>query len=368
MPLMIQNVSKNFKEYQALKDISFSMNAGEIVSILGPSGCGKSTLLQLVAGLQFPSEGEISLNNQLLSSSTFLMQPEKRPVNMVFQDYALWPHMTVMQNVFYGAKLKKTKKSIIQEKKHFLFDLLRLNGLEDRFPAQISGGQQQRVAIARALATEPELLLMDEPLSNLDMQLRYEMRNELSYLLRRLGTTVLHVTHDPLEAYALADRILILKDGRIEQYGTPQEVRESPASLWVAGLLGMTNRLQGIALASATAHQQVVSIEGVTVVGKGQVIPESEALVMVDAEQMNVSLYTDDQIESEEVNRLSGKVFHSVYEGSKWRLIVDTAGGRVTVLHDKPIQKDHPVTVSFQVKDTHVFAEPTKKGTRLSGI
>lgn len=355
MALTIQNLSKRFNEFQALSDVSFSMKAGEIISILGPSGCGKSTLLQMVAGLQSPNSGEIRLDDQLLSSSSYVMPPEKRPINMVFQDYALWPHMNVIQNIFYGEKLRKTKKGIIQEKKDFLFQLLQLNGLEDRSPAQLSGGQQQRVAIARALSTEPKLLLLDEPLSNLDMQLRYEMRNELSYLLRRLGTTVLHVTHDPLEAYSLADRILILRDGQIEQFGTPKEVHEQPASLWVAGLLGITNRIDGTARQVQSNSEQQVQIGNFQVIGKGNVKPGSKVVVTIESENIHVSSQGDKQV-TEKVNRLTGKVVHNVYEGSKWRLNVETVGGNVTLLHKEELPAKTVIDLSFPVKDTHIFA------------
>ncbi len=359
MSLRIQNVSKSFKEFQALDDVTFEMNTGEIISILGPSGCGKSTLLQLIAGLQSPDKGEIILNDQRLSSPAYLMQPEKRPINMVFQDYALWPHMTVMQNIFYGDKLKKTKKTVIMEKKNFLFELLHLHGLEERYPSEISGGQKQRAAIARALATEPDLLLMDEPLSNLDMQLRYEMRNELSYLLRQLGTTVLHVTHDPLEAYALADRMLILRDGRIEQFGRPKEVRENPASLWVAGLLGMTNRLNGKAMEHYSVNEQSVSIGEQLIKGRGEVCPGSEAVIVLDSEDVTIS--HSNEHGSEGINCISGTVMHTVYEGRKWRLMVETAGGRMTVLHHEPLAIDSNIYLLFRIKDTLIFSHQIEK-------
>ncbi|MGG3887618.1 ABC transporter ATP-binding protein [Metabacillus fastidiosus] len=364
MSLIIQNISKNFNGLQVLEDISLSVNTGEIISILGPSGCGKSTLLQLVAGLQLPSSGEIILHNELLSSSKFLLPPERRPINMVFQDYALWPHMTIEQNVVYGLKLKKVKKNIIEEKKHKLFELLSLRGLENRFPVQLSGGQQQRVAIARALATEPKLLLMDEPLSNLDMQLRYEMRNELSYLLRQLGTTVLHVTHDPLEAYALADRILILREGSIEQLGTPKQVCEQPASLWVAGLLGMTNRLQGIAVNEQLSDGQAVLIGETLITGRGEVKEGKEAVVMINSEDIKVLEQTSAALND---NCLQGKVIHAVYEGKKWRIIIHTAGGRVTALHEKELPTDTTVHLEFPLKDTLVFAKKDERKLELAG-
>lgn len=348
MSLQIQNVSKNFKQFRAVNNVSFTVEPGEIVSILGPSGCGKSTLLQMVAGLQSLDEGEIKLDGKIISSSRLTIPPEKRGINMVFQDYALWPHMTVVQNIFYGSKIRKVNKQEQAETKNFLFNLLQLNGLESRYPSELSGGQQQRVAIARALSTKPALLLLDEPLSNLDMQLRFEMRNELSYLLRKLGTTALHVTHDPLEAYALADRILMLREGQIEQFGTPMEVRQAPASLWVAGLLGMTNRLSAIAKDSTS-----VQIGDAIIHGNGTLTDGDDIIVVMDSEALKIE---KNKIESLE-NSLHGRVTHSIFEGHKWRIMVETAGGRLTVLHSERVEVNKEVVVSFERKHTFLYKQ-----------
>ncbi|THF78752.1 ABC transporter ATP-binding protein [Cohnella fermenti] len=243
--LEVRELNKSFGSHAALRGPSFRVNAGEIISVLGPSGCGKSTLLQLIAGLQQPDSGEIRLRGEVVSSASKLVPPEKRGINMVFQDYALWPHMTVFENIAYGLKRRKASGADIRSKVGEQLELLRLSGLQDRLPAQLSGGQQQRVAIARALATEPDLLLLDEPLSNLDMRLRVEMRTEMAYLFRRLGTTVFHVTHDPEEAFAMADRLVIMRGGAIDQIDTPQACYGLPATRSAASLLGAANRLSG---------------------------------------------------------------------------------------------------------------------------
>ncbi|MFJ8065902.1 ABC transporter ATP-binding protein [Psychrobacillus sp. NPDC096426] len=350
MSLQIQNVSKIFKQFRAVNDVSFTVEPGEIVSILGPSGCGKSTLLQMVAGLQSLDEGEIRLDGKIISSPNMTLPPEKRGINMVFQDYALWPHMTVVQNIFYGSKIRKVNKQEQAETKNFLFNLLQLNGLENRYPSELSGGQQQRVAIARALSTKPTLLLLDEPLSNLDMQLRFEMRNELSYLLRKLGTTALHVTHDPLEAYALADRILMLREGQIEQYGTPMEVRQAPASLWVAGLLGMTNRLMATAKDSAS-----VKIGDAIIRGNGTLTNGDDVIVVMDSEALKIG-ENGNEINSLK-NSLHGRVTHSIFEGHKWRIMVETAGGRLTVLHGEQVEVNKEVVVSFERNHTFLYKQ-----------
>lgn len=348
MSLQIQNVSKKFNHFRAVDNVSFTVEPGEIVSILGPSGCGKSTLLQIVAGLQSLDEGEIKLNGEVISSPRFTLPSEKRGINMVFQDYALWPHMTVLQNIFYGSKIRKVNKQEQVENKDFLFNLLQLSGLENRYPSELSGGQQQRVAIARALSTKPALLLLDEPLSNLDMQLRFEMRNELSYLLRQLGTTALHVTHDPIEAYALADRILMLREGKIEQFGTPMEVRQAPASLWVAGLLGMTNRLLG------TVHnKQSVQIGASNIRGIGTLAENGDVIVVMDSEALKI----EENLLDSQMNSLQGRVTHSIFEGHKWRIMLETTGGRLTVLHDGPVEVNKKVMVSFDPSHTFLYMQ-----------
>nr|WP_106783311.1 ABC transporter ATP-binding protein [Lysinibacillus timonensis] len=351
MSLKIQNVSKKFNDFQAINDVSFTVNNGEIVSILGPSGCGKSTLMEIVAGLQTVDSGEVTLNEKVISSVKHIVPPEKRGINMVFQDYALWPHMNVSQNIFYGSKIRKEEKFELLKKQKFLFDLLQLNGLENRYPSELSGGQQQRVAIARALSTNPSLLLMDEPLSNLDMQLRFEMRTELSYLLRQFGTTVLHVTHDPLEAYALADRILILREGRIEQFGTPEEVRQNPASLWVAGLLGMTNRIKAIPISKTTAKIGESNVSGI-----GQLSMDHDAVVVVDSDAIQIHTYQQD---CHDLNTIDGKITHVIYEGHKWRIILQTVGGRISALSNKRLEVSQDVKIVFEPKHTFLFSQKT---------
>ncbi|WP_346235330.1 ABC transporter ATP-binding protein [Lysinibacillus telephonicus] len=357
MSLKIQNVSKKFKDFQAINDVSFTVETGEIVSILGPSGCGKSTLMQIVAGLQTLDSGQVTLNGNVISSVKHIVPPEKRGINMVFQDYALWPHMTVLQNIFYGSKIRKEDKFELLKKQNFLFNLLQLNGLENRYPSELSGGQQQRVAIARALSTNPSLLLMDEPLSNLDMQLRFEMRTELSYLLRQFGTTVLHVTHDPLEAYSLADRILILREGRIEQFGTPEEVRQNPASLWVAGLLGMTNRITATQLTETTAKVGESIISGI-----GQLSMSSDAVIVVDSDALRILKHMED---SNNANKIDAKVTHVIYEGQKWRIILQTAGGRISALSKERFEVNQAVKVAFEPQQTFLFSKATSFGNNM---
>ena len=245
--LKIEDLTKSFGKTEVLKGISMEVHKNEIISVLGPSGCGKSTLLNIIAGMLAPDGGRVTMNGQMISEAGKVLPPEKRHMNMVFQDFALWPHMTAYDNIAYGLKRSKTGKEEIEERVQELLKLLHLEGLEKRYPAELSGGQQQRVAIARALITKPDILLMDEPLCNLDVQLRVEMRTEMAFLFRKLGTTVFHVTHDPSEAFAMADRIVIMNKGNIDQIDSPKNCYRNPGTESVAALLGAGNRVHGYA-------------------------------------------------------------------------------------------------------------------------
>lgn len=245
--LKIEDLKKSFGSTEVLNGLNMEVRKNEIISVLGPSGCGKSTLLNIIAGMLSPDSGRVIMNGRVISEEGKVIPPEKRHMNMVFQDFALWPHMTAYDNIAYGLRQMKTTEAEITEKVLELLKLLHLEGLEQRFPAELSGGQQQRVAIARALITKPDILLMDEPLCNLDVQLRVEMRTEMAFLFRRLGTTVFHVTHDPSEAFAMADRIVILNKGNIDQIDSPQNCYRNPGTESVAALLGAGNCVHGYA-------------------------------------------------------------------------------------------------------------------------
>lgn len=245
-PLTIRGLGKRYGSTWALRGVEAELPAGQTLAVLGPSGCGKSTMLKLVAGLDVPDAGEVWIGDTRLSSPQRALSPEHRDVSMVFQDYALWPHMRVAEIIGYGLRYGRyrTSATVRRQRVRELVELLHLEGLANKRPAELSGGQQQRVSIARALATRPSLLLFDEPLSNLDASLRDEMREELALLLGRLGTTALYVTHDVNEALALADQILVLDSGAVVQSDTPQEVFHSPANGWVANLAGFSSRLR----------------------------------------------------------------------------------------------------------------------------
>jgi iron(III) transport system ATP-binding protein len=239
----LRNVSKEFYSVQAVRDIDLTVQEGEFLALLGPSGCGKTTTLRMVAGFEVPTAGEIRIRDRLVSGPGHFIPPEARKVGMVFQSYAVWPHMTVEANVSYPLKLRGLRPAERRERTRRVLELVQLPGLEGRFPHQLSGGEQQRVALARALNMEPAVLLLDEPLSNLDAQLRKEMRVEIKALQRRLGITILYVTHDQEEALTMADRVAVMGRGLIHQLGSAEEVYEQPADRFVAEFMGWTTFL-----------------------------------------------------------------------------------------------------------------------------
>ena len=236
-----RNVSKRYGDVRAVDNVSFTIAPGTLVTLLGPSGCGKTTTLRLIAGLEFATAGDILVGDVEVSA----LPPADRNVSMVFQSYALFPHMTVLENVAYGVRVSGRSRSEATERARAMLDTVGLAGLGDRLPSELSGGQQQRVAVARALVLEPAVLLFDEPLSNLDAGLRRHMRGEIRDLQRRLGVTVVYVTHDQAEAMAVSDRIIVMNRAVIAQDGTPRELYEAPASEFVAGFMGEANRVEG---------------------------------------------------------------------------------------------------------------------------
>lgn len=237
----LERVSKRFGEHAAVRDVSLSVKDGEFVTLLGPSGCGKTTTLRMIAGLLEPDDGKISVNGRTLSGPGWSVDPQDRDMGMVFQNYALWPHKNVFGNVSYGLKMKGVAKRDQRRRVGRILDVVGLSGLEDRSPDELSGGQQQRVALARSLVTSPRILLLDEPLSNLDAKLRDRMRAELQDIQRQTGVTFVYVTHDQSEALSMSDRIAVLDQGNVEQFATPWQVYHRPATITVANFMGLAN-------------------------------------------------------------------------------------------------------------------------------
>jgi iron(III) transport system ATP-binding protein len=243
--ISLESLSKRYADLPAVESLTLEVADREFVTLLGPSGCGKTTTLRLIAGFLEPDAGVIRVGGQTVSTPAACVPPEARGMGMVFQNYAVWPHKTVYENVAFGLKVRKVPWREQRDRVKRVVDLVNLTGLEDRYPSQLSGGQQQRVALARSLVVEPRILLLDEPLSNLDAKLRERMRWELKALQRRTGITFVYVTHDQSEAMALSDRIAVMHRGRLEQYGTPREVYSRPANRNVADFMGLVNFIPG---------------------------------------------------------------------------------------------------------------------------
>ncbi|UQR66663.1 ABC transporter ATP-binding protein [Bradyrhizobium sp. C-145] len=281
--LRLDQVRREFGSLNALKDVTLTVKRGEFIALLGPSGCGKSTTLNCIAGLLPVTGGAIWLDKRRIDT----LRPEERGFGMVFQSYALFPHLTVKQNVGFGLKMRGVPKAEISRKVDEALALVRLTGHAQKLPGQLSGGQQQRVAIARAIVIEPPLVLMDEPLSNLDAKLRLEMRAEIRRIHNTLGATTIYVTHDQDEALSLADRIVVLKDGVIRQVGTPNELYEKPAHIDVADFMGFRNRIKGkVIRQSGTRATLAVGDSEVTGVMRASVQDGSEAYAAIRADDL----------------------------------------------------------------------------------
>src|SRR5881394_3772991 len=244
----LRGLTKRFGSLSVVDQVSLRIDHGQLICLLGPSGCGKTTTLRLIAGFLEPSDGEIHVGDRVVSSKAKTLPPESRKMSMIFQSYALWPHMTVAENIAYGLKLRKINRETIAKKLSAILTTTKLSAFADRYPGELSGGQQQRVALARALIVEPETLLLDEPLSNLDANLREEMRFEVRRLHDEYRYTTVYVTHDQSEAMTTADLIAVMNAGKIEQAGSPQEIYDRPRSEFVARFIGSSNILKGKAL------------------------------------------------------------------------------------------------------------------------
>ncbi|HTI56073.1 MAG TPA: ABC transporter ATP-binding protein [Verrucomicrobiae bacterium] len=300
--LALDRVGKRFGETEAVQSVSLSIRRGEVFTLLGPSGCGKTTTLRLVAGLERPDAGEITLRDRLVASAPrrLFVPPNRRNLGMVFQSYAVWPHMTVFENVAYPLALRGLGKAVVRDRVARVLDLVGLGGMEARPGTLLSGGQMQRLALCRALVYEPDLLLLDEPFSNLDAKLREQMRGEVKLLQRRLGITVLFVTHDQVEALSLSDRIADMQRGRVEQVGAPRALYERPTSAFVRDFLGQTVVLAGRVAESASARvgESVTvamngPLSGRTLSGRsaaaGPLAPGAEATITIRPEDIRVT-------------------------------------------------------------------------------
>jgi putative spermidine/putrescine transport system ATP-binding protein len=306
----LQEVTRAFGEQTALDSLDLTLRAGEFVCLLGPSGCGKSTALNCLAGLLPLTAGSIWMDGERIDG----LPPERRGFGMVFQNYALFPHLTVRRNVEFGLRMRRVAKEESVRRADKALELVQLSDHAGKYPGQLSGGQQQRVAIARAIVLEPPLVLMDEPLSNLDAKLRIEMRSEIRRLHQELGLTTVYVTHDQEEALSMADRLVVLRQGKVEQIGSPEEVYTKPASAYVAGFMGYRNLLELACDGDGTLTGEQLKLHG-RVVGT----PNGRATVAIRPE---------DFVVGGEENRIAAKVRVVEYHGREQLVEADLTGGQ----------------------------------------
>ena len=352
MRISVEQLTKRFGAQAAVNAVSLSIEEGEMFTLLGPSGCGKTTLLRLIAGFYAADEGVIRFNDRVVNE----VPPHERGIGMVFQNYALWPHMTVSQNVSYGLKLRKVSASDITARVAAVLEKVKLSGLGERYPGQLSGGQQQRVALARALVLNPQILLLDEPLSHLDAKIRIQVRAEIRKLQKELGITTVYVTHDQEEALTLSDRIAVFNQGQVLQIGPPKALYERPANRFVADFIGINNLVDGTVRAIEGA-QQTLRVD--TAVGEISAIYDKRlnvgdrCVICIRPENATV-----DGEAGGERNRLKGRIAFAAYLGNTLRYDVDL-GGSVTFKadigdpwHHEQFEMGRPVTLSCPVAST----------------
>jgi ABC-type Fe3+/spermidine/putrescine transport system ATPase subunit len=355
MEVRLENVVKRFGPVEAMAGISLTIADGEFFTLLGPSGCGKTTTLRVVAGFYDPDEGAVFFGEVPVNG----VPPAERGIGIVFQNYAIWPHMTVFENVAYGLKIQRTPPAGIRRRVAAALEQVGLTGLEARTPGQLSGGQQQRVAVARALVLNPRVLLLDEPLSNLDAKVRARLRSEIRRLQQDLRITTIYVTHDQEEAMVLSDRIAVMDAGRVLQIGTPIELYEQPASLFVADFVGTNNLVPGRVLEVADGVVRLQTPAG-TLQGQGVGALAAGGRAVAAIRPENLAL-ADGRADLDVVVR--ARVVLSQYFGNVIRYEVEAGEGVVLQvdLHDpkrhRPLPPGHEVTVGFASRSALVFPE-----------
>ncbi|MFZ2055386.1 MAG: ABC transporter ATP-binding protein [Candidatus Aminicenantales bacterium] len=375
--LEFQNVSKRFESIQAVDCVSLGIKKGEFFSLLGPSGCGKTTMLRLAAGFEHPDAGRVVLSGRDITG----LPPNKRQVNTIFQSYALFPHLTVRQNIAFGLQVAKRPKGEIRDEVEAMLRLIRMDDQADKKPGQLSGGQKQRVAIARALINKPQVLLLDEPLAALDLKLRQRMLIELDMIHDQVGITFLYVTHDQGEAMSLSDRIAVMDSGRIEQVGSPAEIYETPRTSFVAAFIGDTNFLEGEVTSLVDGEYcqvQIADIPGVVCFNDKSMKPGNPVYLSIRPEKIHISR---DRPEAPRLqNILPAVVEDMIYLGSTTKYWVRTHGLRVQVLRqhfrffldEKPIRWNDDVWIwwhgddgfmldRFRARDEHLVSRPPQK-------
>jgi len=351
--IAIRGLSKSFgardASFAAVADLDLDIADNSFVTLLGPSGCGKTTTLRLIAGYIVPDKGTIEVDGKVLSSPGAVIPPEARGMGMVFQNYAVWPHKTVFENVVFGLKLRRLAAAAARKRVEETLALVNLSGLEGRYPNELSGGQQQRVALARSLVVEPSILLLDEPLSNLDAKLRERMRTELKELQRRTGITFVYVTHDQAEALALSDHVAVISGGRLQQYGTPFEVYAHPANRMVADFMGLVNLVPGKVGDVANGRGRVVAGDLALDIAALDGLKPGEA-VDVAIRPENIRLHTPSSAAATTAlaseasgqrgdSNLRAKITNHVFLGNINEYYATLAGGQVLRVQTHPLER-----------------------------
>lgn len=340
-------ITKSLGGKTVLHDLDLAVARSEVVSLLGPSGSGKTTLLRLIAGLMDPDAGQITLHDRVIWSPQTAIPAEKRRIGMVFQDYALWPHMTVEGNLAFGLKPQRLPAQDMRARIEHALHATKLDGFRDRRPQELSGGQQQRVAIARAMAQRPAMMLFDEPLSNLDAALREDMRTEMMGLVRREGITTVYVTHDQSEAMALSDRIAVMRGGRIAQFDTPQRLYDAPANPFVAGFIGGFTLLPGEGI-----NGRFVPEGGEAPIVTEAVSPKGPALLVVRPEDARPASAHPGTV-------ISGRVVACAYQGRCWRIILNAHGAQLRIDWPDAVDPGTILTVSVPPERCVLLAAET---------
>ena len=343
-----EHISKLFGATRAVDDVSLTIAAGELFFLLGPSGCGKSTLLRLIAGLHEPTSGRIFFND----ADVTRLPTNRRNAVMCFQSYALWPHMTVKENVRFGLAVRGLARPEQERKIEAVLKLVGMEALAQRKPNELSGGQQQRVALARALVVEPACLLLDEPLSNLDAKLRHGMRSEIRRICKAAGFTTVYVTHDQKEALSIADRIAVMKDGKVVQVGAPGELYHRPASSFVADFIGQTNLIRGTVTGKEGERYAVKTGAGVIYAVANGHVPSGDVVLSIRPEQIRVGPGGPG------INRLVGKSVETAFLGEASEHVLDVGGQRLRVVRTPPLfDAPQEMTVEFDPDDVVVLRE-----------
>src|SRR5687767_4096281 len=351
MRITVRNLTKRFGQMAAVADVTLAIEEGELFTLLGPSGCGKTTLLRLIAGFYNADQGEIRFDERLMNQ----VPAHERGIGMVFQNYALWPHMTVYENAAYGLKLRKIPRAEIAERIRVVLENVKLTELEHRYPGQLSGGQQQRVALARALVLNPDILLLDEPLSNLDAKIRVQVRAEIRKLQQQLGITTIYVTHDQEEALAMSDRIAVFNQGRVLQIGPPKELYERSASRFVADFIGTNNLIDGTVREIQPQHKSAVCdtrLGTIIAIHDKRLSAGSKCETYLRPENI-----ARDGASVADHNHFTGQIAYAAYLGNTLRYDVDTGGDPAASAiikadirdpwHHQPYPMGTTVTLSF---------------------